>query len=146
MQANAGLIDPEKPVHLIGHSAGGFCISECALFLKQHPLPNGKTVWVDRVTMLDTPFPIRDHLKTLPNPITVERFTMSYYGGLEFPNTALIFQSQYLRQSWLGLWWLKFSFGDSGHGLAHRWYRWTIDPHAGEDDELGGFGAQGFSL
>ncbi len=145
LRAKDGLIDPDKKIHLIGHSAGGFVIAECALWLKQHPLPNGKIVWVDRATMLDTPFPFRSHMKTLPNPISVERVISSHLGGLEWPNTYFIMPNGYLRMDTLGPdFYLRVS--GAGHELAHRWYRRTILPQSEPDgDELDNFGVPGFS-
>lgn len=144
-QANSGLIDPDQKIHLIGHSAGGFTVGACALWLRQHPLPNGKTVWVDRTTMLDTPFPIRPHMKTLPNPNYVERIISSHLGGLEFPTTWFIMPGAYLNISTLGsTFYLRIT--GAGHELAHRWYRRTILPQGESDgEELDSFAPAGFA-
>ena len=50
-QIDAGNIDATKPIHLIGHSAGGFVAANCGLGLlvRQHPTKL-------QVTTLDTPF------------------------------------------------------------------------------------------
>ena len=142
-------IDPDQPVHLIGHSAGGFVVGECALWLKQHPLPSGKYLVVDRVTMLDTPFPVRPHLKDLPagpRESYVDRIVSSYYGGWEWPATWLLGQTTYRRLDWLGtFWFLRFSPFDSGHGLSHVWYRRTIADGEADGSELDGYNVTGFS-
>lgn len=151
-QAAVGLINVDRPVHLIGHSAGGFCVGECALFLRNPELPtlpNGKRVVVDRVTMLDTPFPIRAHLTKVPDPTVVERMVGSYYGGLALPNTWLVSTTAQNRLGYLGaFWWLRLSVSDGGHGLAHRWYRRTIEPAASDTDTalLDSFTVNGFDL
>lgn len=50
-QIDAGNIDPAKPIHLIGHSAGGFVVSECAFQLKDKVIVSGDIQY----TTLDTP-------------------------------------------------------------------------------------------
>lgn len=79
--ANAG-IDVNRPIHLIGHSAGGFVMGECARCLK-----NTFNITVDRVTMLDTPFPYPEDLgaggDSYPNPGVAERIVSSNYGVLK---------------------------------------------------------------
>ncbi|MCX6980578.1 MAG: choice-of-anchor D domain-containing protein [Verrucomicrobia bacterium] len=75
-----GNVNPDKPIHFIGHSAGGFVIGEAATLLKQ------AGVTVDLVTMLDTPDPVDRHFKTtvpwtgFPDPGTVERYISSILG------------------------------------------------------------------
>ena len=73
-QINAGNIDPAQPIHLIGHSAGGFVIGEAATYLKQ------KGYIVDLVTMLDTPDPFDRNFTEFPNPGRVERYISSVLG------------------------------------------------------------------
>ncbi len=70
----AGRVNPNKPIHLIGHSAGGFVAGECALTLKQLGILN------TYVTMLDTPEPLRRHFTQYPNPGKVERYITSVLG------------------------------------------------------------------
>ena len=55
-------LDPSKPLHLIGHSAGGFVVSRAALRLKMMNLAPA----VMHVTILDTPGP--DHELTVDVP------------------------------------------------------------------------------
>ena len=73
-QINAGNVDPSKPIHLIGHSAGGFVVGEAATILKE------RGYIVDLVTMLDTPDPFDRHFTTFPNPGYVERYISSVLG------------------------------------------------------------------
>ncbi len=70
-----GNINPAAPIHLIGHSAGGFVVGECALKIKQSSGLN-----VARITMLDTPHPYGKHHSQLPNPGVVERYVSSFAG------------------------------------------------------------------
>ena len=64
----------DRPIHIIGHSAGGFVGGECGLVLKRA----GTTV--AQVTMLDTPDPVRAHFTAYPNPGHVERYISSAGG------------------------------------------------------------------
>ena len=73
-QIHAGNIDPSQPIHLIGHSAGGFVTGEAASYLKQ------AGYIVDLVTMLDTPDPITRDFTFFPNPGRVERYISSVLG------------------------------------------------------------------
>lgn len=50
---NDGVIEKDKPLHLIGHSAGGFVVSTAACVLKNLKI----SLTQFRVTLLDTPFP-----------------------------------------------------------------------------------------
>lgn len=50
-QVVAGNIDSNAPIHLIGHSAGGFVVSECAFQLKDKSIISGEIQY----TTLDTP-------------------------------------------------------------------------------------------
>jgi hypothetical protein len=148
LQARAGYIDLDQPIHLIGHSAGGFCMGECALWLSTAPLINGKRIIVDRVTMLDTPLPEPAHLITLPNPTVVEQIVSSVYGGLEFPDTQSLLPGTFYRYKALDGWSSRYAFGDTGHGLSHVWYARTIYPKVSDPDSstLDSYGTDGFSL
>lgn len=53
-EVQAGHIAPTAPLHLIGHSAGGYVMGECAYRLKVRGLHTGLV----QVTTLDTPYPI----------------------------------------------------------------------------------------
>ena len=70
-----GLVDKTRPIHLIGHSAGGFVIGECARILRQL----GYTAL--QVTMLDTPDPFMEHSTGIGAQYRVERYITSPFGG-----------------------------------------------------------------
>ena len=72
---DAGRIVRTAPVHLIGHSAGGFLAGECGLTL-------GRIIPAQQVTMLDTPFPYRQHVEKYQAFGKVERYISSVFGVL----------------------------------------------------------------
>lgn len=147
-QAEVGLVNPAKPIHLIGHSAGGFCMGECAYWLLNKPLPGGQQIIVDRVTMLDTPLPYPHHLSELPPQTKVEQIVSSIYGAQDWPSNFALVPDQVDYHYWtLPGFSGRYQTGDSGHGLAHVWYRRTIYP-MGEwnGDELDSYGEGGFNL
>lgn len=77
-ETEANHLSPAAKVQIIGHSAGGFVAGECALMLKNTGLP-----MVDQVTMLDTPFPVRNHYTTYtegPDGGKVDRYISSVAG------------------------------------------------------------------
>lgn len=115
-------IDVTKPIHLIGHSAGGFCMGECASVLKAHGLA------VDLVTMLDTPFPIGNHLVTQHNPGYMEHYISSVFGMLGLPDTLLLHEPfPHYHEPLIALDSVDFfTFGDFGHGWSHTWYTNTV--------------------
>jgi pimeloyl-ACP methyl ester carboxylesterase len=80
----AGLVDKAKPIHLIGHSAGGFVIGECAQTLRQL----GYTAL--QVTMLDTPAPYKEHSIGIGAQYRVDRYITSQWGGSDpqYPKAA----------------------------------------------------------
>jgi hypothetical protein len=61
LQATPPILHRDRPMHLIGHSAGGFLVVRAALVLQQLGLLPDHT----RVTLLDTPLPDVDDLKQL---------------------------------------------------------------------------------
>jgi len=128
-------IDKNRPIHLIGHSAGGFVMGEAARILK-HPSSGMPRVYVDRVTMLDTPFVEKSHIaegsENYPNPGTVERYVSSIWGSLAFGWPVSTNNYYRYENVWTaatpGYNWIS-------HGDAHDWYtRSTIwkegDPYA----------------
>ncbi len=122
--AGLGYVNSAKPIHLIGHSAGGFVVGECATVLKQSQY----NVIVDRATMLDTPIPLRRHFTQYPIPGVVERYTSSILGSFA-PTVFGIFPGTYYRQVAV-TWWSPLWFN---HSLAHEWYREaTIVGRAGD--------------
>jgi hypothetical protein len=128
-QANPPRVDFSKPVHFIGHSAGGFVVGEAAWILKQ------KNFIVDRITMLDTPLAASHHLTDLPNPGVVDRYVSSYFGLLESPGTWNLDDTEY--QTLMaafpdGVWaLLKGLSATLAHDDAHEWYRSTVYPDPG---------------
>ncbi|HWB02797.1 MAG TPA: hypothetical protein VG796_07205 [Verrucomicrobiales bacterium] len=143
-------IDPRQPLHLIGHSAGGFLMGQAALWLKRRPLPTGSLasgVKVSRVTMLDTPFPFYEHLVTLPNPARVEQVISSVYGYLEFPGSRQAKTGPYFSITELKGAGSRVMPDEKGHGLAYRWYARTILPQNEADGaDLDALGSGGFDL
>lgn len=129
-QAIPPRVDFARPVHLIGHSAGGFVVGEATYVLRQ----KGKVV--DRVTMLDTPFPYRHHLKDLPSgssPAVVERYISSLYGAMEFPTTWFLTETSYrwrieIMESLVDYYKAVLP---TAHSDAHAWYNSTVQPLAG---------------
>lgn len=76
----AGRLTQAETVQIIGHSAGGFVAGEAGYNLARKDLD-----YVDQVTMLDTPFPKRNHFTVYaesPSPGKVERYVSSLFGQL----------------------------------------------------------------
>ena len=136
-------INAAKSIHLIGHSAGGFVAGEAARILK-HLDGGPPVITVDRVTMLDTPFPLASHFRTggknYAGPGTADQFVSSFYGTLPMPFVSYPNPHQWFRHRIVGnaLNVFNFSTGDGGHGYSHVWYRDTI----WQDD----FSSDGFAL
>jgi len=72
-QIDAGRINSSKPIHLIGHSAGGFVAGDCGLDLKD-------IAGTQQLTMLDTPCPYKRHVKKYQQLGKVERYISSALG------------------------------------------------------------------
>jgi hypothetical protein len=121
-------IDVQRPLHFIGHSAGGFVVGEAARLLK-HPTLAVSPIYVDRVTMLDTPAPYKEHYAQgsgrFPNPGRVERVVSSFWGMLAEPFAWTTDPHTWYRrvertqsggplQNW--------GVGESGHGYAYVWF------------------------
>lgn len=71
-QQRAGRVDKDAPLHLIGHSAGGFVVGETARILDQRGYSR------IQVTMLDTPLPYQEHITPAWR---TERYVTSALGG-----------------------------------------------------------------
>jgi pimeloyl-ACP methyl ester carboxylesterase len=126
-----GEIRRDRPLHLIGHSAGGFVVSRAALRLLQMNLaPEGM-----RVTILDTPQPGDEILLELPGQCKVDFYrTSGFVLGLE--NAAAsdqlhLFEPPLEREMNLL----------EQHSFAHQWFTQTI-LKANQGDE--GFGLSPF--
>ncbi len=76
-----GKIGQSTPIHLIGHSAGGFVAGECAFRLEKAKFTNLQ------VTMLDTPAPFPKHLNK-PGWRS-ERYNSSWLGGRFEPSSGM---------------------------------------------------------
>ena len=117
-------IDPDRPIHLIGHSAGGFVVGEAANLLKH--LSEPERVYVDRVTMLDTPLVVRAHIAAgadgFPNPGTVERYASSVWGSLAFGWYVWTNSHYRYENIWTSVMPL---YNVVSHGDAHDWFTRT---------------------
>ncbi len=117
-------IDAGRPIHLIGHGAGGFLVAEAARILKN--LEDGsEPVLVDLVTMLDTPFVGRRHIAEgdggFPDPGTIERYVSSLWGRLESPNFPEVPAGPHYRS--VDIWTASAPVPDGyAHEYAHDWY------------------------
>ena len=128
-------VDFSKKIHFVGHSAGGFVVGEAAWVIRADGIAEGDGKIVDRVTMLDTPYPFPQHITTLTNPTVVERYVSSILGAVEWPSTKTLEDNDYR-------WVLatfdsfpSFSFFRAltplAHADAHEWYRQTVLPDTG---------------
>jgi len=127
-----GNISTSAPIHLIGHSAGGFVMGESGWSLRSR-FSNC------RVTMLDTPFPYYDHVWRYPDPGKLDRYVSSFFGRTEF-NTTLDSRSDTPFRSYrtvANLLWPT----PAAHSYSHEWYLSTI-PSASAGSE--GFGLSPF--
>lgn len=128
----AGNIDPTSPIHLIGHSAGGFVMGECARLLESMGIVMG----VVQVTSLDTPyvFPsdtkVFDRAKAAGSNVRLERYYDSW-AGVGGVSPALIFitpaEGYYARNLLSGL-----LIPVKGHAWVHDWYDETARAPYGE--------------
>ena len=84
VEIGRGNILTTAPVHLIGHSAGGFVVGECGYQLRS-------TLANVRVTMLDTPYPAWTHLAIFPGTgRRLDRYVSSLFGSLENPLSTAV--------------------------------------------------------
>jgi hypothetical protein len=134
-------INPDKPIHLIGHSAGGFVVGEAARLLKHPQNATVQPVYVDLVTLLDTPFPPKDHLalgsNRYPTPGTTERYISSFYGDLDEPLAWFTAPHTWYRCSYKLKSWLPFdtlSPNEGGHGYSYVWFTRNTTWNAGDPD------------
>ncbi|MGB0582221.1 MAG: hypothetical protein ACPGVU_21205 [Limisphaerales bacterium] len=77
-----GVIARDKPLHLIGHSAGGFVGSRAAIVMDAMKRAPEKL----HVTILDTPFPGREITHLLPKICRAEFYASSSYVNVEKEN------------------------------------------------------------
>jgi hypothetical protein len=114
---NDGIIDKDKPLHLIGHSAGGFVVSTVACVLNKLKIKPTQF----RVTLLDTPLP--------DSEITVE-LGRDFPGSVDYYHTsALAWFEQKTQFPGIELIHVQHPPGMSpiqAHKWAHDWYIDTI--------------------
>lgn len=140
-QIKAGNIDPAAPIHLIGHSAGGFVVGEAGYLLTTRQFPEYFPPEFDvyyhddieslQVTMLDTPYPVLRDINDYPDPGCLEQIVSSWYGTLEALEVSETDHYKRLYRSRFGdtLFDIKANrathFSDD-HGYACQWYIDTI--------------------
>ncbi|MEO5916008.1 MAG: hypothetical protein ABIS50_17365 [Luteolibacter sp.] len=110
----AGILKQDQPMHLIGHSAGGFVVLQAALVLRQLGLAPKDL----RITMLDTPMPVMlEQLKLLSDDVPVDFYcTSAFTTGIP--------------ESGFGRYFTKFNITPpagtdpytGAHSFAHQWY------------------------
>ena len=125
-----GEISRDAPLHLIGHSAGGFVVSRAALKLKEYRIAPKELY----VTILDTPEPDKEIKSVLPRLCNVDFYITS---SLVQILDSLLDSKLHLKRigSEENLGFLE------AHSYAYKWYISTIqDAKAGED----GFGRSPF--
>lgn len=91
-QISAGKISANAPIHLVGHSAGGFVVAKCAgRLLQKHAMPNLL------VTTLDTPMFFKKHITGVKDyGARIERYN-SMIGGINPALTLIKDRRTYLR-------------------------------------------------
>lgn len=111
-----GNISSEKPIHIIGHSAGGFVAGNCASILRNT---------ITQITMLDTPLPYRGvSAYYLPSGGLAEQYISMYGNSLTGKDMANYHDTYlYLSAAAAG------AFLNDAHSWIHdTWYRKeTID-------------------
>lgn len=121
-QIQAGNISATAPIHLIGHSAGGYVMGECACRLKDKGIHFGLV----QVTTLDTPYPIilgRDNTRVYglslgsPYDCRAERY---FYGqsstlnSLPFVGSGPgVYERGLMSWQWTSI---------HAHSWVHEWY------------------------
>jgi hypothetical protein len=126
-------IDPTKPLHLIGHSAGGFVVSRAALRLRMMNLAPTTL----HVTILDTPAP--DHELTVEVPKACS--SMDFYVTSPF----VIGLSDETPPNGVHLKHIRPPPGGSlldAHSYAYKWFTQTISNSKPEET---GFGRSPFA-
>ncbi len=135
-QVRAGNVDPSAPIQLIGHSAGGFVVSECAKQLRN--IGGFSNI---QVTTLDTPFIVPGD-DTWLHPAsangaktTIERYyaeagygTVAWWVGGPVAGTGY-FEYDLKPQSW-------FPLRPTEHSRVHDWYVYQTTP-SGADVQNG---------
>jgi pimeloyl-ACP methyl ester carboxylesterase len=140
----SGAIRKDRPLHLIGHSAGGFVVARMALELEKHgAVPNRF-----RVTILDTPvrppdLPLIRMLKNFQDDEVLQKLPQKFPGLVDFYVTSVLpgLPPNFKGPPSLHLRWphdeFKFQDSEKDHAYACDWYIETI--------KKGGHG-EGFDL
>ena len=128
-----GKLKSDKPMHFIGHSAGGFVVVRAALVLQSFDMLPESVL----ITMLDTPMPDWDDLEQLVKSCKVEFFyTSALAVGVPEPGFHENYQLIDLR--------LKVPEGidqyKGAHSYAHQWYIRSV-----KDKSADGFGHSPFA-
>jgi hypothetical protein len=129
-----GVIPKNQPLHLIGHSAGGFVVARAAINLVKMNLAPSPM----RVTILDTPAPDDELLVTLPAKCPTDFYVSSAVGGAIPPFLNLAdFSAANMHMKKLvapaDLSWLD------AHRWAYKWFIRTIAEPACDDCQGEGF-------
>ena len=115
----AGKIHRDKPMQLIGHSAGGFVVLHAAMVLKQLGLAPADL----RVTMLDTPMPVAADLLAVLDDVPVDYYCTSSFAtgvpesGFHRNFTRFDIKPPATVDAYLG-----------AHSYAYKWYIQSIGP------------------
>jgi len=136
-QVSSGTISSSAPIHLIGHSAGGFVVSECAFRLKERGVITGDIQY----TTLDSPVLLpSDRVwfnlsENLGGSCRMERFdVVNGLGGLGCLFTWPADGPGYYRRR-------VFDFLNLGvieaHAFAHEWYEDTTFQGVAETESDG---------
>jgi sugar lactone lactonase YvrE len=131
-EINKGHVNTGAPIHMIGHSAGGFVVGRCSQVLKKQHNVN-----VTQITMLDTPLPVGDHFNSSLQPAPVDRYVTSAYGGIApelLGNSDSYIHSREIKRGWLKL----LIPSNEDHSYSHEWYKGTV-PIIPPAPELDGF-------
>lgn len=119
-----GTLDNTRPMHFVGHSAGGFVVMHAAIVLNELGLAPPDL----RVTMLDTPLPVKAHLEQLLETTPVDFYKTSTF-ATGIPATEFVPN------------FTKFEIDvpegtdpyTGAHSYAHQWYIESIS----KEDERG---------
>ena len=142
-ERTAGAISATAPIHLIGHSAGGFVVGECAMRLKN-------SIPIAQVTMLDAPFPVPEHFTNSQGKR--DRYVSSVLGKMQLgfevnPPTReptagstppVVYQivpgpDYYRRDFAFESFLIKGANLFEQHGYSHEWYLHTIQIDSEKD-------------
>jgi pimeloyl-ACP methyl ester carboxylesterase len=123
---NENKIAKDRPLHLIGHSAGGYAVARCALFLKRYGVAPAQT----HITILDTPVSLRfsgfhpsenELLKDLPG---------AFPGAVDFYVTSdLVKLPRTFTAPGLHLYWPPHQSESptKDHQFAYEWFIKTVE-------------------